>query len=245
MNETNRIAWKRLTVEAAAIVGSILLAFAIDAWWEDRNESELERRQLTAVLTEFEENAELLRQARTQYEQRYMDALRVLKYMRDGATGLDSAEIEESFRGLIIGGTSHLETSAHDGLLASGELNLIRDKELRNRLAAWPSHVKEWSEEQDSVFFYVRDVLVPYVSDSVRIRNVRGSFLPFPDGKPPPQIPAGAGDVASLIELSTSVKFENLVYLRAQGLWYAMRDGETLLTQTTAIAELIRHNLEK
>jgi hypothetical protein len=244
MNETNRVAWKRLSVEAAAIVGSILLAFAIDAWWEDRNEIELERRQLTAVLAEFEQNAELLRQARTQYEQRYLDALRVLKYMRDGATDLDSTELEESFRGLIIGGTFHLESGAHDGLLASGELNLIRDEELRNRLAAWPSYVKEWSEEQDSVFFYVREVLVPYLSDSVRIQNVQRRFLPFPDGEPPPQIPAGAGDVASLVELSTSVKFENLVYLRAQGLWYAMRDGETLLAQTTAIAELIRHNLE-
>jgi hypothetical protein len=37
MNENQKLSWKRLSVEAAAIVGSILLAFAIDAWWEDRN----------------------------------------------------------------------------------------------------------------------------------------------------------------------------------------------------------------
>ena len=37
-NVTNasEIPWKRITVEAVAIVGSILLAFAIDTWWDDR-----------------------------------------------------------------------------------------------------------------------------------------------------------------------------------------------------------------
>jgi hypothetical protein len=32
MVENEKLPWKRLTVEAAAIVASILLAFAIDAW---------------------------------------------------------------------------------------------------------------------------------------------------------------------------------------------------------------------
>jgi hypothetical protein len=32
MSESRKIAWKRLSVEAAAIVASILLAFVIDAW---------------------------------------------------------------------------------------------------------------------------------------------------------------------------------------------------------------------
>jgi hypothetical protein len=245
MNETRNIAWKRLSVEVVAIVGSILLAFAIDAWWEDRNEVELERRLLTALLVEFENNVELLRDARTFYEQRYMDALRILEYLEQGATSLDHAEFEKSFRGLLIAGTLYLESGAHDGLLGSGNLGLIRDEELRNRLAAWPSYVREWSEEQDMVFSFVRTELVPYLSDSVRIRNIASSFAPFPDGESPPLVPAGANDAASVIDVSTSVEFDNLVYQRAQGLWYAMRDGETLLAQTTAIAELIRQNLEK
>ena len=245
MNETNKIAWKRLSVEAAAIVGSILLAFAIDAWWDDRNEVELERRLLTVLLVEFDQNAELLRQARTHYEQRYMDALHILEYLQEGATSLDHAEIKESLRGLLIAATLHLESGAHDGLLASGQLSLIRDEKLRNRLAAWPSYVKEWSEEQDMVFSFVRTELAPYLSNSVRIRNIASSFAPFPDGESPPLVPAGTTDAAALIDISTTVEFDNLVYQRAQGLWYAMRDGETLLAQTTAITELIRKNLEK
>ncbi len=245
MNETNKIAWKRLSVEAAAIVGSILLAFAIDAWWDERNETKLERRLLTALLVEFEQNSELLRRARTQYEQRYMESLRILEYLQEGASSFDHSELEDLFRGLLIAGTHHLESGAHDGLLGSGELSLIRDDELRNRLAAWPSYVTEWSEEQEAVFSYVHTELRPFLSNSIRIRNISGGFSPFPDGESPPLVPAGVSDVASVIDISTSVKFENLIYQRAQGLWYAMRDGETLLAQTTAIAELIRQNLKK
>ena len=39
MSIAQTIQWKRLFVEAVAIVGSILLAFAIDAWWEDRSDN--------------------------------------------------------------------------------------------------------------------------------------------------------------------------------------------------------------
>ena len=245
MSNTQKIHWTRLSIEGAAIVTSILLAFAIDAWWEDRNDVELERRLLTALLVECEKNVELLRDARTFYEQRYMDALRILENLEQGATSLDHAEFEKSFRGLLISNTVHLESGAHDGLLGSGDLSLIRDEELRNRLAAWPSYVKEWSEEQDMVFSFVGAELVPYLSHSVRIRNIKSSFAPFPDGESPPLVPTGAIDAATVIDVSTSIEFENLVFQRAQGLWYAMRDGETLLAQTTAIAELIRQNLEQ
>ena len=37
---TERIPWRRVGVEGFVIVASILLAFGIDAWWEERGESE-------------------------------------------------------------------------------------------------------------------------------------------------------------------------------------------------------------
>ncbi|MGB5165798.1 MAG: hypothetical protein WBN61_11105 [Woeseiaceae bacterium] len=38
MTDLKNMPWGRLAVEAAAIVGSILLAFAIDAWWHGRKD---------------------------------------------------------------------------------------------------------------------------------------------------------------------------------------------------------------
>jgi hypothetical protein len=56
MNQVQNIPWKRISVEAAAIVASILLAFAIDAWWDDRLDQQQEDEVLAILLAEFEDN---------------------------------------------------------------------------------------------------------------------------------------------------------------------------------------------
>jgi hypothetical protein len=40
MNQAQNIPWRRISIEAAAIVASILFAFAIDAWWDSRQEQD-------------------------------------------------------------------------------------------------------------------------------------------------------------------------------------------------------------
>ena len=60
MKDDNAIAWRRVTLEGAVIVISILLAFAIDAWWEERNAREAELEQLVRVTQELEANTEWL-----------------------------------------------------------------------------------------------------------------------------------------------------------------------------------------
>ena len=54
MTANEKIPWKRLSAEAAAIVGSILIAFAIDAWWEEQKDRELEQELLASLIVEFE-----------------------------------------------------------------------------------------------------------------------------------------------------------------------------------------------
>ena len=245
MHERNDISWKRILAEGGAIVASILLAFAIDAWWVDRNEIERERRILTALLVEFEQNQELLRQARDRYERSYVDALKILEYVDAEPTEIDHAELGRLIRSALTNQTYHLESGTFDGLLASGELNLIRNEALRIRLAAWPSHVAEWSEEKEAVFIYVRDVMYPFLANRVQMRNISPYFASFPDGEAPPPAPIGEADSGSLTELITSMEFENLVFHRAQGLWYAIRDGETLTIRLSEIDGQIRNYLRQ
>ena len=47
------IPWTRLIAESIAIVGSILLAFAIDAWWDKLQDTAEERRILVGLSDEF------------------------------------------------------------------------------------------------------------------------------------------------------------------------------------------------
>ena len=53
MSKESKIPWSRIAVEGIAIVASILLAFAIDAWWDDKQREETEQVVLRALLNDF------------------------------------------------------------------------------------------------------------------------------------------------------------------------------------------------
>ena len=54
MTETTKIAWNRVAIAALAIVGSILLVFSIEAWWDAAIEREREGELLGALLDDFQ-----------------------------------------------------------------------------------------------------------------------------------------------------------------------------------------------
>ena len=187
----------------------------------------------------------MLERARAEYRQRYLEATWLLELIDNRASDIDEAEFDQLVRALLTSQTSHLESGAHSGLVASGNMDVIRDESLRNRLAAWPSYVAEWSEEEDAVFSFVADVIEPYLLDRTRLRSVLSALAPFPDGDSPPPISIESIDPASRAFLSTSLEFENLVVLRARSEWYALRDAETLNVQLSTILSLIRQNLDE
>jgi hypothetical protein len=243
MADTQNIPLKRISVEAAAIVVSILLAFAIDAWWDNRKEAILERELLAVLQIEFKQNVNLLRDARDRYEKRYLDARNLLAYLDAASDSSNSAELERLVRSLWESKSVHLETGAYDAA-AAGDLRLISDNELRSHLAAWPSYVAEWAEEDDALFQYRRNFLLPYMFGKIRTRTIGPNFAPFPDGQSPPRIPRPGLDIDALTASIASVEFDNLVTVRAQSNWFAMRDCETLISRATKIISLIQTNLD-
>ena len=60
MAESRIIPWITITVEAVAIVLSILMAFAIDAWWAEKKENDVEQVALLALSSDFMASREQL-----------------------------------------------------------------------------------------------------------------------------------------------------------------------------------------
>ena len=56
--------WKRLLVEGVVIVVSILLAFAIDAWWDERQQLSDAEDQVERVVAELQSKRGIARGAR-------------------------------------------------------------------------------------------------------------------------------------------------------------------------------------
>ena len=55
-----RFSWRRASGEGLFVLASILLAFWIDAWWDDQQAVRLQAEVLSAVAVEVQENHESL-----------------------------------------------------------------------------------------------------------------------------------------------------------------------------------------
>ena len=77
MKNKTDIPWLRIGAELATIVGGILLAFWIQAWWEDRLESRDKRVVLAALQDEFQAKLDQLEMRRT-FHTSMLDSSRAL-----------------------------------------------------------------------------------------------------------------------------------------------------------------------
>ena len=124
---TQRIPWSRVLAEGAVIVVSILLAFSIDAWWEERQERRQETEYLAAIIDEMDRNLEAIPGNRRVWERSYSDLMNARSLLQSGAY-VDSASVfvMSLNRGLIYGVPS-ISTAVFDDLRNSGRMVIIQD----------------------------------------------------------------------------------------------------------------------
>ena len=179
MTRANDIAWRRFLIEAGVIVASILLAFGIDAWWEDRQTYHWQISQLTELRNEFVENQEQLSSIAENHDAiaSYVQAIAEkggLQGVGEKVT-LDGNELSA----LITWRTSDITTGSLDTLLASGRLSDIQNGDIRRALAAWPTRVSDAQEDESLARDFIESIVVPgLLGDGVLTPAYRGRRYP-------------------------------------------------------------------
>lgn len=126
------IPWNRFFAESLVIVSSILLAFAIEAWWEERNERELERGFLERLLQDQYANSEVISALQNQHAGTLVSARRIYPLIADGLdTGreLDST-IMDSYSASPSPSPTWVDDTFEE-LKSSGNIDLIQSSEIR------------------------------------------------------------------------------------------------------------------
>lgn len=145
VNESNKIPWVRIAAEGTAIIASILLAFAIDAWWEGEQADRKTRQVLEAVRLEMVSNLENLRDSIAHHEE-IVEAIRTAQHQESTAGVQNIAVIDvEVFEP---------RTGALDTLIATGMLGDIDDPALQISLGAFASLERDLSERQSRAVQY-------------------------------------------------------------------------------------------
>jgi hypothetical protein len=174
MNETQKIPWKRISVEAAAIVASILLAFAIDAWWSARQLAVEEQELLSQLRSEFETNSGLLEARRS----RHMEMLAALQNLL-AATGpsiesgaYSASQVKRDLYVPLVWYTYDPLRGALDSIIQSGKLGIIKSDHLRTKLASWPALMQDLAEDEAFIVSYTSEFVFPLYQRETVLRDL-------------------------------------------------------------------------
>jgi hypothetical protein len=159
----NQINWVRLTAEGAAVVVSILLAFAIDAAWDQFREAEEEQRILVGLEREFEGYV-----ARFDFNVRSGErGLRLLEAALNAGppTYGDSppVPVADSALFVLLSAATSDQSGNLAALLSSGRLELLQDDGLRDQLASWPAVMSDIRDNELSNRDWKNNIVSPFL----------------------------------------------------------------------------------
>jgi hypothetical protein len=235
--EWRQLPWPRLAAESAAIVASILLAFAIDAWWADRGETNREQEILGALLDDFRASRDEIDRWLAYHRAAKETATRLLQVATGEGDPVSAAEFDRFLSDLTwIDPRRHFTTLTLDAVIAGGEIALIRDVDLRRQIAGWPSRIEDvgFTQRQEIHFFEGR--WMPFLVARAFLPQIdlAGAHMPGNpeiDVDPVPIRLAETRDHRDLLRLS---EFQNLL------MWKRWIHADVLLQFDTALAELNR-----
>ncbi len=177
MTKKPDIPWTRIFAEGVAVVASILLAFAIDAWWDERQIRVEEQQILQGLEGEFISIREVLTRHLDLHLQDIQSLKKILMTIEDGPSDDAGSSVEAAFLEMTTPVTTGLGNGTLDALLSSGRIDILTNRALRFRLAGWERVIGEVWDDQANNAKMVFEIYIPYFISE----NVAKSIADDPD----------------------------------------------------------------
>ena len=221
MTETQSIPWKRLSVEAAAIVASILLAFAIDAWWGDRQRDEAERVVLQTLFEDLRVKKALLADM-NRFSNAIVESAEMLLHVAAGTEEAPSAdEIDRMIGDTWWVSVDALWDSAPLNLLVAGSnLSLISNPELVQELAALQVAIERVKLHYRNDVEFHSDVMTPFMIANANMAQITASMRHRPGGTETTYTFSDLGltNIRNHNELLSTIEFQNVLVAKIERL---------------------------
>ena len=137
-----------LAGQTVAIVASILLAFGIQAWWEDRQEREAEQVMLASLQHDFATSRADLDRILQRYDNVRATFARYQSATPAELTSIAPIDIEPMLTSLVIGATFDPTTGTLDALIGDGRLGLISNSAVRESVSNWVRALEDIEENE-------------------------------------------------------------------------------------------------
>jgi len=215
------IPWSRIAVEGIAIVASILLAFAIDAWWDDRQRAETEQVVLRTLLTDLQGKQVLLTEMNV-FSEAIVESVETLL----SAASSKEQLLSESSIDRLIGDTWWVSNAAVwdsaplSQLIAGGNLSDISNPNLVQQLAELQVAIEraKYHSRNDSEFH--EDTMTPFMIANSNMSQITATIRHRP-GHPEVTIQSrnlGVSEGYRHSELLATTEFQNLLVAKMERL---------------------------
>lgn len=225
------INWRRVFLEAVVIVGSILVAFGIDAGWSERQERAAERAAIGQLSADFAVNAARLDTIRAIHEAALAASYQILALAGLGGDAEGTRVTGELVRNAFRVWTYDPVLGGINSLIQSGNLGILRNDALRVAIAGWPDLVQDLKEEEERERVTVFERLAPYLEEQGLMLDVLADAgrLDALGSKPPP-------DLSALVVDSLYLQ---MVAWRANNLQNVLAEVDMLDASIVRIRELL------
>ena len=226
--------WGFLLTEGLLIVVSILFAFALDSWWDERRDRNDEQAILRALHDEFTANREVV----TYYSGLNLEGIESLEALLlaidAGRWVSDSRQPDEALAYLMLAPTPDVGAGVLNALISSGRIELLHDNDLRIRLANWQGVFAELLDDLLPSKGFAYDTVIPFVISQGLPAS--GAFammdIPFGDGVPHRAL---ADNPEAMERLLTNPQLPTMLEIRTGILRHAQQEYDTVLEELSLI----------
>lgn len=163
--------------EIILVVIGILLALQINSWNQERQNKKQETQLLNQLLIEYINNLDQLNSKIGIRNEVTKSSIKILNYKKLEAKEIHVDSFNLHVSRTLTRPTFDPELGVTNELTNSGNLYLISNSELRNRITAFPSLLSSLREEEMVIFNLIEERYIPFLIDNYQIGPVVANFI--------------------------------------------------------------------
>ncbi len=196
--------WFAVVLDLLVVVVGLFLGLQIDTWWEGQKEARIESTYLQEIREDFELNKSSLHEQISDVEQ----IIRSMIVLHEQSTLVESslsiAELNENFSLINDMPTFVIATRAYVNLTGSGDLKLLRNRQLKNLLAAYYAAADLTAIVQSTHEMELVQTFQPYIIDNLDYAAVKRNLVDdFPL--------TASSEEAQILDVLDTRQFRNVV----------------------------------
>lgn len=181
-----RLRW--FAAEFLVVVAGILVALALNAWWQGQQQIREEQRLLVALLDEFTANQDRLAEILAFHTDVKGTARTLLAVSADPNHTVTADSVDRLLANVSwFSSYTTLESTVLDGAVLDGQLGSVRTDSLRRLLSTWRSDVRSAESESSQELAHYVNTWLPLLRAEADIAQIHNKAALIPGGQMPYQ----------------------------------------------------------